>query len=199
MELPVHILLLKINPACGHTQNTNLPRTKVFPTTIANPLPSLFDGSMEPTLWCQKDADTLRKVKRRKVCHFRTPNHKLRRGTRGASTLARSWPAEWIENRNGHSYCEWRICKWKLDNWFSITRLENLAQTLVLVAGGRLRVYALSVCNNVFPSAGTNPTPMIRDPDLFAILGSRRMIRIFFVKDPDPSKIQIAVKILIFM
>ena len=30
---------------------------KINFTTIANPLPSLFDGSMEPTLWCQKDVD----------------------------------------------------------------------------------------------------------------------------------------------
>ena len=48
-------------------------------------------------------------------------------------------------------------------------------------------------------SARRNPTLRIRDPDLFAILGSRRIIRIFFVIDSDPSKIRIPVKIRIFI
>ena len=36
MKLPVHILLLKINPACGHTRNTNLPRTNLVDLIIVD-------------------------------------------------------------------------------------------------------------------------------------------------------------------
>ena len=36
-----------------------MPSVLLSHTAIAQPLPSLFDGSMEPTLWCQRDVDKI--------------------------------------------------------------------------------------------------------------------------------------------